>query len=163
MKNILLFATLFLSLVACAASPLLNHDKAGSHKNNVNTAEDETCPFTFLDVDSKNLCAKAFWIVGPVLQPTESKFDLKFWEKDVGNAEEGPYIDPGYDVHSYLWMKMPNGHEHPSSPFDIVETGMGVYNMTGVYFTMTGKWELHVQLKDGDLVYKKAMQPITIE
>lgn len=162
-KNIILLTALF-SLVACGASPLFNHDNAKNRKTKViTTTNNPRCPFSMPQVDGVDLCAKIFWRVGPALQPTDSQFDLKFWEKDVGTAEEGPYVNPGHTVYIYNWMKMPGGHEHGTSPFDIEETSEGVYRVTRVYFSMLGKWEMHLQLKDGETILKHSLQYVTLK
>lgn len=161
MKKQFLIVTALITLYSCGNSPLLNHDKADNLKNNQIAVADENCPLSYPDVDGRDLCAKIFWIVGPS-RPNENSFTLKFWDKEIGSADSGPYVDPGHDVFVLPWMVMDNGHEHGTSPVTISEDDVGIYNVTRLFFIMAGRWQIHVQLKDGDTVVKSAMQHVDI-
>jgi hypothetical protein len=87
---------------------------------------------------------------------------LMFWDEAKGNMTEGPYVDPGYVVSAYLWMVMPGGESHGSSPvtvsasFDATNQVIpGVFQVDGIVFSMYGDWQIHIELKnvDGEVIH----------
>jgi hypothetical protein len=126
MKNLLLVSVLLLSAPAFAAP------QAG-------------CDLSF---KKKKLCASLTWTKKPVLveAPTEkdqAEFELKFWDPAKGSAA-GPYVSPGADVS--VSVSMPD-MDHGSEPTDVKSGAAGVYDVSKVFLTMGGDWEIRVALK----------------
>jgi hypothetical protein len=129
MKNLITVSVLLLSAPAFATLP-----KAG-------------CDFAF---KKKNLCASLVWKKKPVPveAPTEkdqAEFELHFWNPITGSAK-GPYVSPGNDV--AVSVSMPSMPEMgQGEPTNVQSGATGVYDVSRVYFTMSGAWEIRVALK----------------
>lgn len=50
---------------------------------------------------------------------------------------------------AYLWMKSMG---HGSSPIVIRNLGNGIYELSEIYFTMPGDWQLHLAIKNGNTI-----------
>lgn len=61
-----------------------------------------------------------------------------------------------------LWMKMPN-HEHGSSPTTVHPAKNGCSLVQELNFTMSGKWQIHVRLSDGDSTGKAPLEVMVAE
>lgn len=89
------------------------------------------------------------WITGPHnVGLGESQFKLRLWNKDAGTLY-GPYLEPSEKVCAFIWMKMPDGSEHGSSPLlleKLSETNGPVYLYKEAYFIMNGTWSLYIKL-----------------
>ena len=51
------------------------------------------------------------------------------------------------DLKIYLWMIMPNGHEHGTAPLKITSLGGNKYLCEKAFFVMKGKWQIKVEYK----------------
>lgn len=119
----------------------------------------------FVRDDSKNIEFPKTGVTASLKFPEPPKvnkktsFVLKFWDTKTGNAETGPFINPAnYDLTRdpkdpdsekpiFLWMP---DHGHGSDPVTIVkkeDNGVS-FQVTQVKFTMKGKWEIKVELRD---------------
>jgi len=58
-----------------------------------------------------------------------------------------------------LSLVMP-GMAHGSSDITVVREDTGIFRASGLFFSMHGAWELHVQLKNGDVVSDEAIIPL---
>jgi hypothetical protein len=76
------------------------------------------------------------------------------WITSVNTTEEGKAIvlltkngaifdDSNYALGAYLWMKSMG---HGSSPIVVTKLANGVYQLSELYFSMTGDWQLHLTL-----------------
>lgn len=76
------------------------------------------------------------------------------WLTGINTTEEGKVIllltkngtlfdDADYSLGAYLWMKSMG---HGSSPIVITKLTTGVYQLSELFFTMTGDWQLHITL-----------------
>ena len=72
-----------------------------------------------------------------------SPFKIKFWDKNQTNFL-GPYtkLDKSFCV--FLWMIMPDGSEHGSSPIELIQYE-DHYQADEVYFIMPGKWKIYLR------------------
>lgn len=91
---------------------------------------------------------------------SNASFQLEFWRKDLGNENEGPFVDPGLKVCIRPWMKMENGVQHGASddqnPISIEFNELdGTFLVEPVSFSMAGAWELHVELCNTSLDCKR--------
>ena len=130
---------------ACANSPLFNHRQAQLAPVTVAPAEGETTPALCpLEFPKSGFCASLRWTQGP--SEEGSAFSLKFWRKDQGNVESGPFLAPAPQLKVQLWMPSMG---HGSSPVKVESPEPGVYNATDVNFIMPGDWDVRLQLKDG--------------
>ena len=84
---------------------------------------------------------------------------IRFWRK-VDGADSSHGIDPGFLVAVKLWMP---GMGHGSSPVLVQpaqdESGAsmpGSYEASRVYFSMPGKWEIWIQLKQNGKVVEQS-------
>ena len=107
------------------------------------------CP---LALAQKSLCASITWTT----QPSDddfSAFTLRFWNPAQGTSA-GPYLSPAEELHVNLFMPSMG---HGSSPVKIApakdlhgQVIPGTYQVSEVYFTMHGEWEIQLELrKDG--------------
>lgn len=89
------------------------------------------------------------WIKLPKFNEN-SPFKLRFWNKN--NTLWGPYQAVN-NLCVFLWMKMPDGSEHGSSPVVISEIKKAdetIYLVNEVYFVMNGVWQIRIRLiEDG--------------
>lgn len=76
------------------------------------------------------------------------------WITGINTTEEGKaiiiltksgaiYDDSNYSLGAYLWMKSMG---HGSSPIVVTKLTSGVYQISELYFPMTGDWQLHLTL-----------------
>lgn len=76
------------------------------------------------------------------------------WITGINTNEEGKaiiiltkngavYDDSTYSLGAYLWMKSMG---HGSSPVVITKLANGVYQISELYFSMPGDWQLHLTL-----------------
>lgn len=59
----------------------------------------------------------------------------------------------------FLWMPTMG---HGSSPIAIKKLGTGLYDLSRVYFTMDGLWQLRIQLKSGTTVLEEQTYEYTL-
>lgn len=84
------------------------------------------------------------WINPPKLYEN-SPFKLRFWKNT--DSFWGPYVEME-NICVFLWMKMPDGSEHGSSPVNIKKIQKideVIYLVDDVYFVMNGKWQIRVR------------------
>lgn len=122
----------------------------------------QDCPFEFSKV---MYCAQLGRLNKQYVVGKPMSFKLGFWEKDVGTFA-GPYVDPGLEVHTWLWMKMET-MSHGAAAITVNKSSIdGIYDLTNLVFSMPPRnerqwWELHVQLKKADgTVVDEAVQAI---
>lgn len=77
-------------------------------------------------------------------------FSLHLWDSLDHGSILGPYISHAetnfpFKLCTYLWMVMPDGNEHGSSPV-ITEIRDHIYYIDEVYFIMPGKWQIRIEL-----------------
>ncbi|WP_127716083.1 hypothetical protein [Halobacteriovorax sp. HLS] len=88
------------------------------------------------------------WKEGPEFG-SKSSMVIKFWDS-YQNDFFGPYEKLSDKVCAFLWMKMPDGNEHGSSPISIIENEDS-YFFDDIYFIMAGRWELRIRTIDNDM------------
>ncbi|MDO9183178.1 MAG: FixH family protein [Bacteriovorax sp.] len=82
------------------------------------------------------------------------------WITGINTNEEGKaiiiltkngavYDDSNYSLGAYLWMKSMG---HGSSPIVVTKLTNGVYQLSELYFSMTGDWQLHLTLNKNNLI-----------
>ena len=98
--------------------------------------------------------------VGQQSLETNRKFSISSqvvqlnWLTGINTTEEGKVIllltkngalfdDGEYTLGAFLWMKSMG---HGSSPIVITKLTTGVYQLSELFFTMTGDWQLHLTL-----------------
>lgn len=97
----------------------------------------------------------------------ENSFLLRFWDKNTG-TKNGPYIDTGYLPFVKLWMRMKTG-DHGSrrvrlEPLrDLAGNSVpGIFDLTQVWFTMRGVWEIQIKLKQNGNVVDEVIQNVLV-
>lgn len=101
---------------------------------------------------------------------------LMRWEKLPTTSEPGSFLlkigrpnladgtllpeTPEGALHVFLWMPRMNP-PHGSLSVEITPLDRGTYRVSNVFFVMDGYWEIHVQLKTGDVVLREALVPYT--
>ena len=123
---------IFLLLASCGDSPFLD-----------DPIENETSP------QVQNLQGKYvfkseglnfnFYLKNSILIGEEVKFLIIFTNKD------GIPTSPKAKFNLKLWM--PN-MGHGSFPTTVHEAGIGVFEISEIFFTMPGRWDIHFQLMD---------------
>lgn len=81
------------------------------------------------------------WIKPPKVGQN-SPFKIKFWDRYTTNAL-GPYTVLAPKLCVFLWMSMPDGSEHGSSPVTLTKE-TDHYSVNEVYFIMPGKWKIFI-------------------
>ena len=82
------------------------------------------------------------------------------WITGINTNEEGKaiiiltkngafYDDRNYSLGAYLWMKSMG---HGSSPIVVTKLTNGVYQLSELYFSMTGDWQLHLTLNKNNSI-----------
>lgn len=77
------------------------------------------------------------------------------WITDINTVEEGKVVIiltknnaisdlSDYTLTPFIWMESMG---HGSSPIIVTKLGDGIYELSEIYFTMPGDWQLHLQLK----------------
>jgi hypothetical protein len=90
-------------------------------------------------------------------RPTDGAFGSFLFKTFRPNLADGSAVpmDPnGGTVAVLLWMP---GMGHGSSPVTVTRIDVGTFRAANVFFTMKGDWEIHVQLKEGDVVQDEAI------
>lgn len=85
-------------------------------------------------------------------------FLLKIGRPNAGDGTPVPE-DPASPPDVFLWMP---DMGHGSIPVRIERVDVGTYRVSHVLFVMAGKWEIHVQLKDGNAIRGEATFPHTL-
>lgn len=89
------------------------------------------------------------WIQGPRnIGEGDNIFKLRFWDPDKATVY-GPYELPPQKICVFLWMLMPDGSEHGSSPvtLEIEDNDDGkLLVIRDAYFVMNGVWQIRVRL-----------------
>jgi hypothetical protein len=141
-------------LFACD-SPILNHSNAEDSARLPLIGSLESCPLRF---EKQSLCASWTWD----RIPTTSEFgtaQLRFWSIRDG-SENGPFIDPGHSIEIKPWMpSMGHGTPVKASVIQAKDSGgqivPGVFEATQISVFMKGKWEIWVQLKNGNEILEQ--------
>lgn len=92
------------------------------------------------------------------------------WLTDLNTNGEGRAIvilakngsvfsEEGFTLGAYLWMKSMG---HGSSPIIVTKISEGIYQLSDIYFTMTGSWQLHLTLNQGNKVVEDKEYDYTI-
>ncbi len=72
-----------------------------------------------------------------------SPFQLYFWDS-YQDSSIGPYLYLNSKLCVLLWMKMPSGTEHGSSPVEVIRVD-DHYEIDDVYFIMPGTWKIYIR------------------
>lgn len=131
----LLLLTIF--LISCGKAPFFSSLE--------NTSDDKkVLPFTAQDIFTfnSNLNFGMKWNQKPTVSE-KSSFTIKFWDKENGHFL-GPYSKPENPLCVFIWMIMPDGSEHGSSPVLVTENNES-YFVDDLYFIMPGSWKLYIR------------------
>lgn len=138
-------------LTACGESPLLNHKMESALGVNIQGQRAEDFIFK-----KSNYHFSIDWTQGPGMG--ESKFILRSWSPETG-TNQGPFKDFPHDLHVYLWMPSMG---HGSAPVKIKKLDSGEYEVINVFFIMAGKWDIHFQLKNKEVVIDEVVLPLSL-
>lgn len=121
------------------------------------------CLLTFLVVS----CGKSpFLMKSSIVQNQISNLEVKksfkttdqlistHWLSGINTSEEGRVLIiltknntlsdlSDYTISPYLWMESMG---HGSSPIKIIRVADGIFELSEIYFSMPGDWQLHLQL-----------------
>lgn len=152
------------SLLACNL-PILKHADADDLTSNPLSGN---CPLSF---PKSKLCGSLEWLTPPSLDEEKpGSARLRFWNSETSTAS-GPYVNPdtaapGTKVNVKLWMP---DMGHGSAPVKIGTSKdaqgnavTGVFDTQEVYFSMSGHWEIFIQLKQGASVTEQAKLDVTL-
>lgn len=138
----LLLISLFLTLISCGDSPLLNHeDESTTPQSNIDGLTTSQNSFRLDGVSYKT---NINWTKGPYSSPAlESKILISLLDTN-GNLINLP---PAY--HLELWGYMPSmGHGTAYDGY-IEHLGQGTYMNFELFFNMPGDWEINIEIKKG--------------
>jgi hypothetical protein len=125
--------------------------------NDVNRqgSADPACPISFNSIAA---CGQLTFNQNPTTE-NDSPFTLRIWSKTAGTAA-GPYFDPeSVDLNVVLWMPVMN---HGSAKVVLNHSAAGVYDVSNVYFVMSGEWEVRVQWTQNGNVVDQAIVPANV-
>ncbi len=155
LKSLILFI-----LVSCGNSPFLNEKDVSAEKQsikyngivsfekinrNVRDSRNNDISLSHYKIDG-------LWQVGPNLE-AENKLVLIVTDSD------GNRVDLPLEFEIYLWMP---GMGHGSFPISIKKISTGIIELSEVFFTMGGYWDLHIGLKDGESLIDELKWPINL-
>lgn len=144
------FCLALLLVIGCGDSPFVN--------KKVSTARysDKTKPSTeeVWRFEKAQLNVNLYWRSGPIIG-AESKLLV------VITDNQGTPVSPEANLHLYLWMPKMTP-PHGTFPFTIKEIAPGVFEITKMYFTMAGYWDLHIQLTSDSQVLEEIKWPIEL-
>ena len=138
MKKLVLLGmglSIVLGIVSCGREDLIQGTKTRM----------SSCPLHF---PSENLCAEIRWEKGPSAD-VKSEFTVSFWKKEE-TLSSGPLSEPKGQVGAFLRMTCCGSVSFPT----VNKMAEGKYRVTDAAFT-PGKWEVYVQLKQGEQVDKQ--------
>lgn len=142
-----LFSLFTLVIVSCGDSPFLSKDEPSNQASGVSGISNY----------SKKLILDGLEVI-----PRYSD-EVKLYENNSINLlfmdEFGELSDPSNTLSLMLWMP---DHGHGSFPIELVRISEGIYKASKVFFTMPGHWDLHIQLKDEDIVVEEVLWSITL-
>jgi hypothetical protein len=141
----LTFGLLLFSGVGCGLSPLLNH----VNEDELAKPDSGLGRLVFdheLSFASLGASARLKWLDGPH-SPNESKLAVEIVGADADSVEV------------VLWMPEMG---HGSADTVVTRAGTTKFEVTDIYFIMSGLWELQVRLKTPDGRKEEAVWSITI-
>jgi hypothetical protein len=94
-----------------------------------------------------------------IFKTTSQSIQLN-WLTGINTTEEGKVVvlltkngalfdEAEVTLNAYLWMKSMG---HGSSPIVITKLTTGIYQLSELYFTMTGDWQLHLTLSKNNSI-----------
>src|SRR6185369_5284843 len=101
------------------------------------------------------LCGTIFWSERPKVNQ-KNEFLIKFWNASSATSD-GPYENLPGPVSLTVWMPSMGHGSSSDIKLSVDSSGKaltGVYQVSEVYFTMPGRWEIWVQVKRGETVVK---------
>jgi hypothetical protein len=142
--QIKLFAVIFLTslILGCGREVKRITPKI---RNTAAISERSSCPLKF---SQNGLCGEIHWVTGPTVDQSSS-FEVTFWNQNSG-SEKGPWVEPSAQVGAFIRMTCCGSVFFPK----ISKIENGKYLASDVKFT-PGKWEVYVQLKNGNTVEKQ--------
>ena len=105
-----------------------------------------------LRLEKAKLCAAIAWVEQPS-DDAMGSFSLTFTPLVGGLA-----IDPAGTVKVKVWMPSMG---HGSAPTQVTRKTSGVYDVTNVYFSMPGQWQIVIMLMDGATVADQVVENLT--
>lgn len=143
----IIFMFMALTLISCGKTPLYGPLESSVPDTNTDndSIEAALARHEFVWKDGRHHFAFQ-WHSIPAIG-TNSRFSLKFWDSYQVNFL-GPYNLLKQHVCVFLWMTMPDGSEHGSSPVLLSkkDDNSGKYYVGDeVYFIMPGDWEVRVR------------------
>lgn len=137
------YLLLLFIFVSCGKSPLFGKiDDADSPNKIINSAS-ATDEYVWAD---KRLHFGIVFNNKPEVG-IDSTFKLKFWDSYQTNFL-GPYQKLEEKLCVFLWMIMPDGSQHGSSPLsmELISTEEDkYYQFKDVYFLMNGHWQVRIR------------------
>ena len=144
----------FMTVVAVVCSlscARANYQNEGVDLNQIN-AQNEQCLKSFATLF---LCVDLIWEKLPT-EDDRGVFRLQFYRMD----DPGVLIEPALAPSVQLWMPSMG---HGSAPVQIQKISDGVYQVSEVYFVMSGDWDIRVQQKNGKNVLDQVVFPFHVE
>ncbi|MBT4762297.1 MAG: FixH family protein [Bdellovibrionaceae bacterium] len=139
----IIFGVLF--LWGCGDSPFLNKSKNDDKNDKYSKNQKIDSSHSEVIFSKSQLKLKKFWRLGPQISK-ESKVLL------VLTDEDGRPTETAYELKVMLWMPSMG---HGSFPIHVENFGEGIYELSEVFFTMEGYWDIHFQLYDKDTLVEE--------
>lgn len=137
---------MFFILFSCGASPFLQDKKSSTHKTRTENIEGEFNLNTQVATRGENntelspyiqkLRLTAIWQVSPSLN---EQGRLMVLLSDEAGSRSGTPLE----FNAFLWMPTMG---HGSFPITITKIDEGIYELTDIFFTMPGVWDIHFEL-----------------
>jgi hypothetical protein len=138
MKILIKIFLLSVFLCSCGDSPFLNDESAPSANQSIVRSLNSSLVFPISKYQ-----IEMFWRQGPLVSK-ESKILL------IVTDQDSTPINLDGNLQVKLWMPTMG---HGSFPVKINNTGNGTYELSDVFFTMDGIWDIHFQrIKDSNML-----------
>jgi hypothetical protein len=145
----LIFSSCLVFTLSC--SPILKKGQPHGQTQNLSSYQSQ-----FIEFSKVPFQAQFKPQVEPIPVRKKTHFKLYIWDRTEGSPS-GPYTDPSFIPSVRLWMQMKSGSHGSDSPISLSssldsegQVEPGVYDVKGLVFTMSGEWEVHLELKQSD-------------
>lgn len=99
----------------------------------------------------RTLNLQFYWDHRPTDKKDAGSFTLEFFDPQ----DRSRFLDPQEDLVVFIWMP---DMGHGSSPVKVDRLSQGVYRISNVYFLMGGRWDIHIQLKQGEQLVEEVIK-----
>lgn len=159
--NPILLVTLILTLSACSRPNYVSKSKGVSNppsdgsdqtgdsnppsNGSDKTGEVSSCP---IELKKTGFCVSYKWIHYPSSTTEPGRLLFKIFRLNLADQSPVPVdIDKGLKI--FLWMPSMG---HGSAPVKFEKKDIGTFEVSRIFFIMSGDWEIHFQMLEGSQI-----------